>query len=670
MPQDAAPPINPQLKEHFLIMGRNRWNYIVIFMGIVALCACRPQDAALERALRLAKGNRPELERVLAHYEGDSLKLEAAKFLIRNMPGHYSYADTSIFEYYDALDAVALSMEGKSVFEIKDSLEAIMDKYAPLYRGKVVQDVEVMKADYLIANIDTAFAQWQYGDWATHLDFGQFCEYLLPYKVFERQHLDNWREYLEEDYGKNVEDLRRCTAYLHSAILATNHVNGNLRTFLHPYFSTHSILLPVGRLSTWQKVPVGTCADYATLSAAVFRSCGIPVALDFTPQWPFRSMGHTWDVLLANNGKNLPFSGADTDPGQPHKLDDKMAKVYRRTYAANDEIVRLWQEEKYVPPVFRSLFLKDVTSEYMDCVDVDIEVEGEDGRYVYLTVFDNVSWVPVCFARIEGGKARFKDVGRNIAYLPLCYGENGMEKPAGDPFILTSRGKVRSLPADTLHKQPMTLTRKYPVFPYVYMLAWRTVGGVFQAADNPEFRNAETFCELKDWGLEGMEVPVPDSCGAYRYWRFLQPKEYVNTAEMYFVERKSGQFIEGRVIGTEGSWENNGADKAKAFDHDLLTCFEAPCPGSYVGMDFGKPVEVSRIFYTGRGDGNTIDLGDTYELFYWGNGHWVSMGQQKAGNVRLEYEQVPSGALYLLRDLTKGKDERIFTYEEGKQVWW
>ena len=50
MPQDAAPPINPQLKEHFLIMGRNRWNYIVIFMGIVALCACRPQDAALENS--------------------------------------------------------------------------------------------------------------------------------------------------------------------------------------------------------------------------------------------------------------------------------------------------------------------------------------------------------------------------------------------------------------------------------------------------------------------------------------------------------------------------------------------------------------------------------------------------------------------------------------------
>jgi hypothetical protein len=26
--------------------------------------------------------------------------------------------------------------------------------------------------------------------------------------------------------------------------------------------------------------------------------------------------------------------------------------------------------------------------------------------------------------------------------------------------------------------------------------------------------------------------------------------------------------------------------------------------------------------------------------------------------------------LYLLQNLTKGKEERIFTYENGKQVWW
>ena len=36
----------------------------------------------------------------------------------------------------------------------------------------------------------------------------------------------------------------------------------------------------------------------------------------------------------------------------------------------------------------------------------------------------------------------------------------------------------------------------------------------------------------------------------------------------------------------------------------------------------------------------------------------------------LEYDNVPDNALLLLRNLTKGKEERIFTYEDGKQVWW
>ena len=102
-----------------------------------------------------------------------------------------------------------------------------------------------------------------------------------------------------------------------------------------------------------------------------------------------------------------------------------------------------------------------------------------------------------------------------------------------------------------------------------------------------------------------------------------------------------------------------------------MTSFDAPTSnGAWVGMDFGKPVDIEKILFTARGDGNTIDIGDTYELFYWGNGHWNSLGKQKANTVTLEYKNVPAGALYWLRDLTKGEEERIFTYENGKQIWW
>jgi hypothetical protein len=31
---------------------------------------------------------------------------------------------------------------------------------------------------------------------------------------------------------------------------------------------------------------------------------------------------------------------------------------------------------------------------------------------------------------------------------------------------------------------------------------------------------------------------------------------------------------------------------------------------------------------------------------------------------------VPKGAILLLKDLTKGREERIFMVENGKQVWW
>ena len=45
----------------------------------------------LEYALSQAGDNRKELEYVIKYYEGDSLKREAARFLIRNMRSERGY---------------------------------------------------------------------------------------------------------------------------------------------------------------------------------------------------------------------------------------------------------------------------------------------------------------------------------------------------------------------------------------------------------------------------------------------------------------------------------------------------------------------------------------------------------------------------------------------------
>ncbi len=68
-------------------------------------------------------------------------------------------------------------------------------------------------------------------------------------------------------------------------------------------------------------------------------------------------------------------------------------------------------------------------------------------------------------------------------------------------------------------------------------------------------------------------------------------------------------------------------------------------------------------------DSNAIFPGEHYELFCW-RGQWESLGKQEATDTVLVYDRVPKGALLWLRNLDKGEQERIFTYENGKQVWY
>ena len=70
-----------------------------------------------------------------------------------------------------------------------------------------------------------------------------------------------------------------------------------------------------------------------------------------------------------------------------------------------------------------------------------------------------------------------------------------------------------------------------------------------------------------------------------------------------------------------------------------------------------------------KDDDNNVRIGDTYELFYW-DMDWVSLGKQIADDFSLTFHHVPQNALLLLRNLTRGTDERIFLYKDAKQLWY
>lgn len=624
-------------------------------------------------ALDLAGDNRIELEKVIEHYSNDPEKLRAAKFLIANMPGHYSYGDTALInQYYDEVDAAIDAMPGAKRNQIADTINSIARKLH-ISEIKKVQDVTIITSSYLINNIDEAFDEWRNGRWARQLSFEQFCEYLLPYKVAELQPLDSWRRDFHDFHTDSLYELDYCDMFRTSSYKAAVIMNKNLGEFVKP-FIWNGIEHPIYRLSTRMRIPFGPCDDYAYMTAVFFRSVGIPTTIEVNPHWAYRSLGHRGNAILAPTGKNIIFTGLSTGPDLTHHIDERKAKMYRSTYARNQEIFKLHCSGEYVPESFRNMFLKDVTDEYVATSDVMLKTENEDDGYVYLAVYGDQSWYAVDFSKLENDKVTFDKVGQNVMYMLVRYDSSGNMRSLSAPFILDSSGLLNYIKPDLNKVQSATLYRKFPVIEYVHKYARLINEGEFEASNSPDFSDAVLVHRIVDGKAIGHEVSLPDTLPGFRYWRYIQRHRnaHCNMGEVYFYDRE-GNKLSGTVIGTEGHRTiYEGMTRENLFDGNLLTSFNSPnANGDWSGLDFGKPVNVAKIIYYGRGDGNTIEIGDMYELYFWNEGNWRSFGKKVAEGISLVYDNIPEGALLLLRDLTKGKDERIFMLDENdRQEWW
>ncbi len=632
--------------------------------------SCDSKPDLLERALSEAGKNKIELEKVLLHYKDDPLKLQAAQFLIENMPGHYSYAEKdSIFLYYNEIDSlyeVTKDFSRERKIHLYDSISSKYDTIS----FKKVPDVQVVSAKYLIDNIDRSFDLWQQGSWAKHVNFEDFCEYILPYKVVDGQALDNWKEYSIEECKGDIDSLYYCSTYKNLAYKACEEVNSVLKKKMQPVISVTNSNIAIRRVNTSMKIVKGICDDYSFIATAVMRAKGIPVSMDYTPQWPDKNLGHSWNVLLDNNKKNIIFLGCDNKPGSPHKVDQKMAKVFRKTFAINKELYDVLQNEKKMPPLLNDWCIKDVTQEYTNTYDVEVEMKhNKKHKFAYLAVFDNKKWTPVYWGKIKGNKAKFERMGANIVYLPVCY-ENNKVVPLSHPFLLTYSGEKIDIIPNEKEKQPLNLYRKYFYPQQSYNFYKRTIGAKIQVATHADFRDSITLFTIQKPEINTGKIVFDNK--KYQYWRYLSPdKANCNIAELYFFEKDSTKAIYGNIIGTDGSYQNNGRVKERAFDKNPLTCFDSPpIAHTWVGMDFGRPVEIEKILYVPRSDGNSIIFENEYELMYWKNGEWVSLGRKTAHSEYLKYKECPGNALFLLHNLTEGAEERIFTYENGEQVWW
>lgn len=293
---------------------------------------------------------------------------------------------------------------------------------SPKQTVTIQKDENIITAEELISNIDMAFDDWRNGLWARHLSFDEFCEYLLPYRVENECLTKDWRENLRKRYKFRADGIKNSEDIKWSAYWAASTLNETLKRLGFNVFQVLPQLDVEMPLKALQNIRMGECHDYARFAVYVMRACGIPVALDYTPQWPDRAHGHYWNSLLDNSGKSIPFLGVESNPGYPCKTGQKMAKVYRKTFAVQKSSL-YYQNQRIsrpVPEILNSPFMKDVSEEYFvgGKISIMLKETRMKRHFVYLAVFDNQQWIPVDFSIVGADKAAtFKNVGRNIIYI-------------------------------------------------------------------------------------------------------------------------------------------------------------------------------------------------------------------------------------------------------------
>jgi|GEM_PF-6860110 len=417
----------------------------------------------------------PVYIQVSIHYRnlGELEKLKATEFIFSNISGHF-YLDGQYFSKYDRffhlLDNYNKQGISKRVSRNSNSLLPEIEKqwsltlqsirksdYATIFKS---YDGAVLSAQYFIENIDEAFHSWKSEAWAKHVSFDDFCEYILPYRVFNEKP-ERWRPAMKTKYAWAN------SIASDSPIIIADTINKEIEKWFKfsELFYNYPFDLGYSRLMQGQ---VGGCSHMVTVTTYALRSMGIPCAVDYVPNYGNRSLGHTWNVVFDQTMEAIPFNGASTEWLEMgyifHKqaLDVKIPKVLRKTYAIQHKALPYMAQTEDVPGSLKDVHCKDVTAEYMPVSDIPITVKQKGlHRLLYLCIFDNRNWVPVAWSIIEEGKALFGDMGRDIVYLPAFY-ENGKIVPAGYPLILQKDGTIEEVRKYKGRAQSAKLFYKYP----------------------------------------------------------------------------------------------------------------------------------------------------------------------------------------------------------------
>lgn len=645
---------------------------ILIFTTI--LCTSCSRDVKLDITKQLAGSNYSSLDSVINNYKKDTHKHEAALFLVRNMYDKYSYEGDIIDRYEAYFDSLQIYRKRDSIISeddirIKNCWDSIVAKHGLINKSKLKKrfDCQEISFDFLVRSIDLAYDEWKKKPSFADSSFNTFLEYVLPYRI-GHEAIEDYRS----RYATQFHMIRD------TATTVKDFMNGFTTEFKYGKNRFGSNILknyPIDiSISQIEKGQYGTCRHNASYCAMVMRALGIPATVDYVPAWGNRSMGHEWGVIFLSNGGFYPF-----DPFFPDssKLAYKPAKIFRQTFSSPTpkDLNTLVKEVPLNLILDNSI---DVSDQYDKVFDIEVKTNNRsEKKYGIICVFDNTKWIPVWYGHIDNQKIHFNKMMGDVIYLAAIY-DNNKIIPVSSPFLLNKEGEITYFSPDSNNIQEMVLKRKYPRFPRMESFALESRWARVEGSNSSSFKSKDTI-----YLQEAPPIDIKDTTFVtskpYRYFRWVvQPYRRADLAEIEFYGKKglneNEEKLTGQIFGFPIPDEYDSHPYDNAMDGNYETYYRKPKGDfGWVGIDLGfsNKAFLSRLRICPRSDTNFVIRNDEYELFMCNNeGEWISLGRQVASSDSLIYKEVPSNGLYWLRNLSRGKEERIFSYENGEQVWW
>ncbi len=663
----------------------------------------------LHKAFEASKNNKEELQLVLDYFSNDALKHKAASFLISNMIHHYSANRTSFNNDnhkrgLDLINSTATEQvfiglnkqnQKKSIWNknrtIKKNIDSLVNSIKADKTGFFKKDIENIKADWLINHINKAFDIWNNSKLLTKNNFKEFTETILPYR-YGKEQLNTPKDYPEKLWGDLLKDVNLKDS------------KAVINVFKDYFYRVERLTRGIKNKQDWGffnylKWWNLYCDDQVIIASQILNNIGIPTYTDYTPVWLNRPLGHSWCVSKDSLGNYLPFSpfylSIDSSENKGiynKKYFSRSSKVFRRTFKIQDEsAIKRAKPNEDIPPFFNLHHWKDVSDEYHKTVDVSINIKNfnyKRANLAYLAIFTPRGWMPIDWGIVNPTqkKVKFKKVPVNVVYNVVSF-SNFKTKPLNSAFFIDKNGKKHKVEPDSSKTQTIKVIQKYPDKERLLDFRIDRINSKFQGSNDARFKNFDNLYEFtqapKNY-VESIKINVekkyryvrfiasnnlPTHISIMEYFRNAKNKEEVKQGSLpYVFSLKDTLDINSKVLKLEGKPISNNKKAtlerlSRCFDGDIQTY----ATDKWVGLDFGKPTKIDEIRYSFRSANNRINVGDLYQLYYYDKG-WVYFGIKKAKYNFLELKNVPSGTMYWLKNITKGKEELPFVYHNDKQL--